>query len=215
MKNWLATIISQYAKSPKLLGVLEGENDEIDPTAEIDEFYDKVFNPETAVGWGLDCWGQIVGIGRTLELDGEDDIFGFNNSLLEPFGEGTFYSVTSTRYYRLSDDAYRQLIFFKAAINISDGTLKTINYIINRIYGSRGYAAVLHVGTMRIRFLFNYYLRPYERALLSKEDVPPKPAGVTFDVYEILFDSTFGFNGSGLQPFGQGVFPIRGPREAY
>ena len=215
MKNWDATIISQYAKSVKLLSLVELENEVIDPDVDIQAFYDNVFNPKTAVGWGLDCWGQIVGIGRTLELDGNDTILGFNGSQLQPFGEGTFYSENSTSFYRLSDEAYRKLIFFKASINIGDGTMKSLNYIINSLFGGNGYAGVLHVGTMRLRFLFDHYLQPYESAMLAKEDVPPKPAGVTYDVYEILFDKTFGFAGSGLLPFNQGVFPLHGPKEAY
>lgn len=212
MKNWLATIISQYAKSPKLLALLNGENDAIAPDASIQAFYDEVFNPHTATGWGLDCWGQIVGISRVLELDGDDSVFGFNQSALMPFNHGTFYNETATKVYRLSDDAYRRLIFLKAAINITDGTLKSLNELIVSIFGEKGYAAVLHVGTMHIRFLFGYYLQAYEASLLANENIVPIPAGVNYDVYEIPFETTFGFNGSGLAPFGQGAFPVQGPR---
>ena len=72
MENWRQTIISQYDNSPRLLALLAGENGAIDPSVDIQAFYDAVFDPRTAVGWGLDCWGQIVGIGRHIELEGTD-----------------------------------------------------------------------------------------------------------------------------------------------
>lgn len=215
MRDWRRTVISQYDNSPRLLALLTGENTAIDPAADIQDFYAAVFDPRTATGWGLDCWGQIVGIGRHLELEGTDAAFGFAGSGLQPFDQGTFWSRSATSYYRLTDEAYRQLIFFKAAINISDGTLASLNQILHRMFGARGTVCVLHVGTMRIRFFFDFYLSPWERALLAREDVPPKPAGVSFDVYEIRRVDTFGFLGSDLQPFGQGNFAIGGPRDAY
>lgn len=215
MENWRQTIISQYNNSPRLLTILEGENGAIDPAVDIQAFYNAVFDPRTAVGWGLDCWGQIVGISRDIQLAGTNTAFGFDGSGLEPFGQGTFWSEDATSYYRLTDEAYRQLIFFKAAINITDGSIASLNRIMDRMFGERGTVCVLHVGTMRIRFYFDFYLRPFERALIAREDVPPKPAGVGFDVYEIRRADTFGFQGSGLQPFNQGNFAIGGPRDAY
>lgn len=215
MENWRQTIISQYDNSPRLLTILEGENGAIDPAVDIQAFYDAVFNPRTAVGWGLDCWGQIVGISRDIQLAGTNTAFGFDGSGLEPFDQAPFWSSDATSYYRLTDEAYRQLIFFKAAINITDGSLASLNRIMDMMFGERGTVCVLHVGTMRIRFYFDFYLRPFERALIAREDVPPKPAGVGFDVYEIRRADTFGFQGSGLQPFSQGNFAIGGPRDAY
>lgn len=209
------TLISQYDNSPRLRALLLGLERAVDPWLDIQEFYRSVFDPRTAVGWGLDCWGQIVGIGRHIELEGTDAAFGFNGSELQPFGQGTFWSEDATSYYRLTDEAYRLLIFLKAAINISDGTLASLNRIIHTMYGSRGTVCVIHVGTMRIRFFFDFYLQPFERALIARDDVPPKPAGVGFDLYEVNRAETFGFDGSGLQPFDQGNFAPGGPQDAY
>ena len=209
------TVISQYAKSGKLLQLLQLLEWAIDPYLDINAFLSSVFDPRTATGWGLDCWGQIVNIGRQIELQGDDRTFGFRNSQLQPFNQGTFYSINATSYYNLTDDAYRQLIFFKAAINITDGTLRSLNEIMHRIFGSRGTVCVIHVATMKIRFFFDFYLQPFERALIQREDVPPKPAGVGFDLYEAPRAETFGFAGSDLQPFDQGTFVLRRPQDAY
>ena len=52
-----ATIQSQYAASPTITALVEGFNHWIDPRSEIELFFDKVFNPRTAEGIGLDIWG--------------------------------------------------------------------------------------------------------------------------------------------------------------
>ena len=44
------------------------------------------------------------------------------------------------------------------------------------------------------------------RALFKEYGLLNLGAGVGFEFYQIEPDETFGFNGSGLQPFGQGVF---------
>ncbi len=40
----------------------------IDPTADLNAFYDLVWNVATAQGWGLDVWGRIVGVTRNLNI---------------------------------------------------------------------------------------------------------------------------------------------------
>ena len=73
---------------------------------------------------------------------------------------------------------------------------------------------VLHVGTMHIRYLVEFRLLPYQRALILRDDVPPKPAGVGYDIFEVPYPA-FGFAGSGLHPFNQGTFVPGGPVDAY
>lgn len=212
---WPHTLISQYDNAVRLCALLAGEEEQLSPVWDMQHFFQAVFDPRTATGWGLDCWGQIVGISRQIALDGSTAAFGFDGSGLEPFGQGTFWSENATSTYSLTDDAYRQLIFFKAGINISDGTLASLNRLMMAMFGQRGVVCVLHVGTMKIRFYFDFYLLPYERALLARDDVPPKPAGVGFDVYEVPRAETFGFQGADLQPFNQGNFAPGGPQDAY
>lgn len=214
MKNWRATVLSQYDNSARMLALMEGFNAHVDPASDIDAFYQAVFDPRTATGWGLDVWGRIVGVGRLITLEGSSQAFGFYGSGLLPFGQAPFWSDNATNNYLLADEAFRLLIFMKAAINITDGTLSSLNRIMAGFFADRGAAMVLHVGTMKIRFLFRFQLEPYERALLSQESVTPKPAGVGFDVYEVPVE-TFGFFGSGLMPFGQGTFVQGDPQDAY
>ena len=210
MKNLKATLLTQYVNSPELVAILEGFNASVDPEAAIAEFYSKVVDPATAIEWGLDVWGRRVAIPRTVRLQGTVESFGFLGSGRHPFNQQPFYSGAVTENYSLSDDAYRFLIFLKAAVNITDGSLADINRILARMFEERGTIAALHVGTMHMRILVRFILEPYEQALMQLEDVPPKPAGVLFDWYYVP-EPTFGFYGSGLHPFSQGNFVPGGP----
>ena len=65
---------------------------------------------------------------------------------------------------------------------------------------------VFNFAPMVVRVVFLFYLTPYQRALLQKYGLLNLGAGVGFEFYQIDPDGTFGFDGSGLQPFGQGIF---------
>ena len=78
--DWRRTIISQYANSPRIVGLVELVAGYLDPTANFEAFFDLVWNVDTAQGYGLDIWGRIVGVTRNLRvLDG--DWFGFQEAL--------------------------------------------------------------------------------------------------------------------------------------
>jgi hypothetical protein len=144
--NWQSTVISQYANSQRLLQLIENFNAYIDPNANIDAFYRQMWSIDTAVGYGLDVWGRILGIGRTLPVDSGSYLgFAEPNDVTEVgFNQEGFYSgppVTSN--YRLSDDAYRQLLLAKAAFNICDGSIPAINQLLMTLFAGRGNAYVL------------------------------------------------------------------------
>lgn len=54
--------------------------------------------------------------------------------------------------------------------------------------------------------VFEFWLEPYERSLMRREDIPPKPAGVGYTWLEIPPKETFGYRSQELQPFNQGTF---------
>lgn len=106
----------------------------------------------------------------------------------------------------LQDNAYRLLIMMKASSNVTNGSLQDINRIVSTLFADRGEVSVVHVGTMHRCFVVEFAMQPFEKALLLREDVPPKPAGVGFDVYQILPAVTFGFAGQRCTNFYNGIF---------
>lgn len=199
------TIISQYANSPRILSLIENFNQYLDPRTDFDEFYSRVWNIDTAQGFGLDIWGRIIGVDRLLEIKDPGGTFGFDGSGREPFGQGTFGDHTANASYLLGDDAYRTLLLLKAFINISACDIFTLNRILLNLFDNRR-CYVLDLGGMSIRYVFEFNLTYYEQALLAKEGLMPRPAGVGYEIYKLDTANSFGFDGSGLQPFGQGTF---------
>ena len=199
----LRTIQSQYGASPHIIGIIEAAAKQLDPTGDIKTFYDKVFNPLSAEGVGLDIWGRIVGANRYLEVENED-FFGFYGSQLNPFDQAPFWLTGDTNLFRMDDNAFRTLIFLKAAANIGNATLPGIKEILSTLFDDP--VLVMNIGEMKVRIVFTFYLTPYQRALFREYGVLNLGGGVGFEYYQIDPENTFGFDGSGLQPFGQGIF---------
>ena len=66
--DWEATVISQYQTSPTLLQLIENMETYIDPLTNLDAFYVNIWNIYSASGYGLDVWGRIVGVTRTIRV---------------------------------------------------------------------------------------------------------------------------------------------------
>ena len=208
------TIQSQYAASPRIKAIAKSIDSLIRPNLDIELFYNNAFNLATAQGWGLDCWGRIVAIERKIEgVPTDDNYLGFTavtgipNTQAQPFNNAPFFSKQVGNTFVFQDDAFRLLILTKAMANISEATLPQLNHMISMLLPNAN-VYVLHIDTMHLRIVIQDYLEPYQRILLTRGDLPPIPAGVGFEVYE-LDPHTFGFNGSRLEPFNQGVFALR------
>ncbi|MEX3555718.1 MAG: DUF2612 domain-containing protein [Burkholderia gladioli] len=215
MENVLQTVISQYANSPTLIQLVQNMNGYVDPSADIDAFYDNVWNIQTAVGRGLDIWGKIVVLehGRLLKIPSAEINLGFNEAgtaSATTFNSGVFYAGQPiTQNYYLSDDAFRTLILVKAAANISDGSIPSYNRLLQSLFVGRGRCYVNDLGNMQMRYTFEFYLQPFELAIITQSGALPRPTGVLVTVLEEPQNSTFGFSEAGVgsaAPFGQGTF---------
>lgn len=201
---WEKTIQSQYGASDHLKGIVKAFAEQIDPNTDIDSFYENIFDPSTAKGVGLDIWGRIVGANRYLEVP-NNEFFGFFGQLLQPMDQAPFFNKGDTDLYRMSDEVFRKLIFIKAKANISDATLPNIKEMLAALFESTEVTAV-NAGNMKIRIIFTYYADNYEIALFKRYGIFNVGAGVGVEWYQISPSETFGFDGSGMQPFDQGIF---------
>lgn len=179
--DYTQTVISQYANSPILMQMLSNFEQYIDPTANIEAFFDMVFNVNTAQGFGLDIWGRIVGVNRVITTQSDLD-FGFaeaGSTSAVGFGQGEFYNGTSlTNNTALSDDAFRTLIYAKMLYNISDGSIAGINQILLNLFPGRGNCYVRDNLNMTLTYVFTFATTPVEQAIVQGSGVLPKPAGV-------------------------------------
>lgn len=216
MENVEQTIISQYANSPTIVQLIQNMNEYLDPRTNFQQFYDYIWNVDTAQGFGLDILGRIVGVNRLLKIPGVSKIFGFktpgNPPAWQPFGFGSFSrGASSTRSFALPDNAYRVLVLAKALANIIATNSRSLNQLIRNMFPNRGRAYVIDLGDMRMQYTFEFSVTVWEFAMLTTSGVLPSPAGVEVSVVVIPKSMFFGFaseNGSpnNLLGFDQGVF---------
>lgn len=205
MINIKDTLLSQYANSPVILSIINSINESIDPSVNIDDFYNKVWNILTAEGFGLDIWGRIVGVSRILSIASGKSL-GFDEGGTidyDPFGQSKFYSgIASTSNYALSDDAFRVLILVKALSNISRTSISIYNKILMQLFPGRGNAYVSDTGNMNARLTFEFALLPFEIEILKQSGAFSNPTGVLFQIMDIAIPHTFGFAEAGYSAAG-------------
>jgi hypothetical protein len=188
MDNYQQTIISQYADSPSLTQIITNINTCIDPQANINAFYSNVWDVDTAIGYGLDVWGRIVGVSRVLQV-ASGTFFGFSNANdLSEVGwsqTGIWYSgAGATGNFALTDQAFRTLIYAKALYNIWDGSIPGINNILMTLFASSGDAWVVDSGGMKLIYSFSFQLSPIQQSIMGS-GVIPIPSGVSFSIREL------------------------------
>lgn len=183
MKDVEQTIASQYANSPIILQLIHNMNAYIKPHADIDNFYNTIWNVDTAEGFGLDIWGRIVGL---------------------PTGRYIYTNPVTV----LTDTQFRQLIMLKALSNISRTTAPAINQLLNNWMAGRGVCYVSDQLNMQMRYTFEFLLQPFELQIIAQAGIFLRPAGVGVTALEIVLPA-FGFSEAGTMsaaPFGQAPF---------
>lgn len=174
---------SQYSHSQKYRALSELFQDELDASPELDSFFKFIMDPETAPGSWLDWWATRVGVSRSVIVDGKETL--------------------------LPDDLLRALVFYRALCNVSGGSAHRMVRLLERL---SGYPVEFYDGQdMTIGLLL--YGRPdgLLRQLIRLYGLLNRPAGVLAKIYIVDPDArVFGFAGSRLQPFDQGVFVYPG-----
>lgn len=193
MINAADTILTQYAGSPKIQSLIYSFNEAVGLEGFIDDFYDMIWNIQTAGTYGLDVWGKIVVVSRQLTVEENKIYFGFKEALStppvvddpQPFNQAPFYSgelLTST--VTLTNDIYRKLIMMKAAANISDCTIGNINQLLVFMFGEKGRCYVRNDGNMQMSYVFEFPLSIAELAIVQSSGALPAPVGVTVNIVQ-------------------------------
>lgn len=180
------TIISQYANSPILTRLIENMDSYLDTTVDLQNFFDLVMNVDTAQGYGLDVWGRIVNVSRTLSVSNPDTTWlGFEEAgtPTQPFNQAPFFQGQQINdSFILTDTSYRVLIFAKALANICDGSIPAINQILLNLFPNRGNCYVIDGLDMTMAFKFEFVLSSVELAIISQSGALPTSTGVSLSV---------------------------------
>ena len=173
------TLNSQYSSSTRIGKLGEYIHKHLDKDDVFESMFNEVFNVETAQGVFLDYWGAIVGVKRTTTMDGVA--------------------------YMLDDDAFRELIMFRTAVNVSNASIMSINELLAELFDIP--IAVVDNGNMTMRIFVDRSISNGMLAMLHFYGYILKPAGVGYEIV-LTYDGTFGFYGQRLQNWGFGVFNL-------
>jgi hypothetical protein len=171
---------SQYAHGQRFKGAGSVFQSQIDATQDLANLSSMVADMQTAKGVYLDWWGQRVGVDRLLKVVGE--------------------------YYRFDDDYFRFLLFYRARCNLADATASTMNQMLSQLTDTRVF--VVDYQTMEIQSIVVIgAISDLQAQILETYGLLNRPAGVLTNFLIIYPDEKiFGFLGSDLLPFDQGVF---------
>jgi len=183
MINVEETICSQYANSPTILALIQGMNENIDPSVDIDNFFSTIFDVSTANLFGLSIWSRIVGLPQPL--------------------------IAQLGTYLADADTFRSLILLKALSNISLASAPAINQLLqNWLGGENVRAYVTDTGGMQIVYVFEFALTSIQLLILNTSGIFLRPAGVLSSIVATAFP-VFGFEEMGTAwawPFEQATF---------
>lgn len=181
------TVASQYANSPTIRQLIENIRQNVDPSPDFTNFYNLVWNIDTAAGFGLDILGRILNVSRQLDVP-------------------AIYPVMVTPGLRnLNDDQYRKVLYAKALTNISATSSPAINKVLMLLFPNRGNAFVKDQGDMHMQYRFLFGLDGYEFAIMSQSQSVPKPAAVAATISTV--QPYFGFNeADSWSTFGENQF---------
>lgn len=178
-----ATVLSQYANSPVMLALIDGLAEAIDLGPRFNDFYAAVWDIDQAQGFGLDIWGRIVDVRRALYISSETYLGFSDDTDAQPFGQGVFYAGQAlTPNYLLTDDAYRRLILAKAALNITDSAIPSINTILRALFPDYGNVYVRDNRDMTMTYVFGAVPSKVDYAIVTQSGALPRPAGVSVTV---------------------------------
>jgi hypothetical protein len=211
VRDFGQTVLSQFANSPSILALLESYNQSVDPRVDIDAFYNLVMNLSTAQGAGLDVWGRIVGVSRTVKISAADKNFGFNDGVGDytPFNDAPFSAgIATTNNYNLTDAVFLELILLKAAVNITGCGTPTLSALLRDLFGSSGRCYVTDLGLMQMAYVFEFNLSPTQYAIFTQSGIAPRPTGVFTILLQAPQNQVFGFaeQGPTAAPFNCGTF---------
>lgn len=171
---------SQYAHAPRIRGTAAALRQCIDATPELDALLKEVADMATAEGVFMDWWGERIGVSREIKVKDEYQVF--------------------------DDDFYRFLLFYRARCNVANATAATMNRLLSQLtetktfvidYQDMSISSVVVIGA----------ISELQAQILATYGLLNRPSGVLAN-YLIVYpdEQIFGFDGSALHPFNQGVF---------
>lgn len=193
------TLLRQYNDATSLQEMISLEWQSISMNDFVDDFYNNIWNIATANSYGLDVWGKIIDLSRTMQYTASGLYFGFREAKIsettsndpQPWNAYPFYSKNysnTTGTVVLSDDLFRKALMMKAFHNITNMTIPAMNSSLVSLFGDSGNAWVSRDGPNAMSYRFDFTPSATELAIIQNSKILPVPAGAV--VSYIIEEST-------------------------
>lgn len=182
-------ILWQYDNTPNFNALIAMKQNFYDSA--VSDFWENwivdVLNIQTANEFGLTLWGFLLNLERPLYTN--------ENGELVP----------------IPTESYRLLLNAKLYKNSHAPTFSNVNTFIRQIFFNHpdNKSYVQDNLNMSITYILDFFPTAEEEIVLKLNDFLPRPSGVKIQsITPIPPQKTFGFDGSGLQSFNNGVFVV-------
>ena len=182
-------ILWQYDNAPNFNALIAMKQNFYDDA--VSDFWERwivdVLNIQTANEFGLTLWGFLLNLERPLYTN--------ENGELVP----------------IPTESYRLLLNAKLYKNSHAPTFSNVNTFIRQIFFNHpdNKSYVQDNLNMSITYVLDFFPTAEEEIVLKLNDFLPRPSGVKIaSITPIPPQETFGFEGSGLQTFNNGVFVV-------
>lgn len=182
-------ILWQYDNAPNFNALIAFKQNFYDDA--VSDFWerwiDDVLNIQTANEFGLTLWGFLLNLERPLYTNADGELV------------------------PIPTESYRMLLNAKLYKNSHAPTFPNVNTFIRQIFFNHpdNKSYVQDNLNMSITYILDFFPTAEEEIVLQLNDFLPRPSGVKIaSITPIPPQKTFGFYGSGLQPFNNGVFVV-------
>lgn len=178
----LRAVLWQYDNAPALQSLLAQKSDwyEANQRAFWQDWYDQVFNLDTADEFGCAVWARILGIALSVDLPPSPltkPTWGFGD-----FNDNFFnsnFSRTAEGVQTLTLEQKRLVLKLRYLQLVSRGTVPEINRALGDLFANEGTAYVIDGLDMSSSFVaLGFSPSPGIRFILDTFDLLPRPAGV-------------------------------------
>lgn len=183
--NLLQCLIWQYNEAEKLQSLLEQKNDwYIANQSEFwGDWYNNVFNLQTANDFGCAVWGIILDVPISTETappPAADLYFGFDE-YNSNFDNSNFTATNSVQPI-LTLAQKRLVLRLRYFQLVTNGVVPDINRFMQWLFADDGFFYVVDNLDMTMTYVFNFQLSSDVLFVLNLYDILPRPAGVSVSI---------------------------------
>ena len=204
----LKSILWQYNDAEKLLALMRSKQNwyEQAHTQFWQDWYNNVFNLQTANEFGLSVWSIILNL-PLFNIDFDPTgapIFGFDDPFYKNFDNGVF-GINLSPIDALTIEEKRLVLKLRYYQLISNGTVPAYNEFLNFCFQGFGKVYCIDNLDMTMTYFFEFHPSDNLLAVLKKYDLLMRPSTVGIKYVDLTIP-IFGFDDPFYKNFDNGIF---------